>query len=203
MSRFTDYDFEALAETLATHTAWDSASSISSPVADGGVGPRSGSEGVAPSLSPVTGEKVGMRGSPLTSISNPSASIDSPNTQCLIPDASPESLLHDLADPTLSLADLTHIHRATITMLARVAESAEFRNAKAAYLDLAEIREQLITATAHASALAALTECAANAQNPETRRKSAQTIIAASSPEVQSPSTPLNQNNRVHMAYEI
>ncbi|HHN77687.1 MAG TPA: hypothetical protein ENK11_03295, partial [Phycisphaerales bacterium] len=93
------------------------------------------------------------------------------------PPADAHALLHDLADPTLSLADLTHIHRATVSALAALVRTEEFRSVQADWLALAAIRETLIEATARAGALAALRDCADNAPNPETRRKAAAAIL--------------------------
>jgi hypothetical protein len=89
------------------------------------------------------------------------------------------ALLHDLADPTLSLADLTHIHRAPVTALRALTESPEFREAADAYHALATLREQLIATNARASAIAALAECAASAPNHDTRRKAAASLLAS------------------------
>jgi putative NADH-flavin reductase len=93
----------------------------------------------------------------------------------------PHALLHDLADPTLSLADLTHIHRATVPTLEAITQIPRVPEAAAAYHALAELRHQLLTATAsatdRAAATAALADLARHAPNPETRRKAATTLL--------------------------
>ncbi len=189
------YDWDALATELATHTAWDmspsrqpddpapntaTAPKLSSPVADGGGGPRSGSEGVpSPSLAEASDTISFAEASDKDSGSSP------PDPRSPIPDPplgppslaqasdSIHALLHDLADPSLSLADLTHIHRAPVSALRAIPQSPEFQQAAADYHALAHLREQLVNAASRTAAAAALADCAQHAPNPETRRKAA------------------------------
>lgn len=132
------YDWDQLAATLATHTAWD-APSPAEPTAS------------SPSPPPPPTQQHSRARS---------------TTLC------PQSLLHDLADPTISIADLTHIHHATVNTLAEATRSEDFKHALDAYRALSDLRATL----QQANMTTVLAGIATTAESDETRRKAATTL---------------------------